>query len=384
MSSSTSSILVPEPKFKNALKVELNPTSIRVKTDYIKVKLPEGMEMVVCYEAKNNRYSTMFILDHNNEVIQEFMGDPGKSAVVKVEESIIKVNPKDNTFTTKKKTTIYDKPGGKKIGDLDKSIKHAYESYYTNGEDDDDDETNYLNIKFGSKPSFFGKFNQKLADILYENRDKIKAISKLTKREILARLKDPIYFPLDKETKERLPLNEDNKANFWLKCFWYQHKGNFTSEFIVPTGDPEKPKILTRHELTGRIDPNQLSDPKYKIYGPTLHGTPTISFNEVYIKDEKDIYLQWRIQGAVISKIVPKSSTKIRKEQMEDLGKVSRAEINELEKQLRLLGEEDSGNSDDQKEEHTNGTMENVDMTDFITDASNNDDSVPGLPDLEN
>ena len=330
MSSNITSIDVPSPKFKFVNDVDISPSSKRVKLDYTTIKLPENSEMVVRYDPQNNNYSSMFILDHNNEVIKDFIGDPGKSGVVKEED--IKPNPKDNTFTAKKKVTVFDKPGGKKIGELDAKIKHSYESYYNNEDDSgDDDEPNYINIKYGYQPSFFAKFNQKIADLLFENRDKIKTISKLNKREILSLLKDPVYFPLNKETKERVSLDDDNKANIWIKCKYYAKNGNFASEFIVPTGDAENPKVLTRQELTGKVDPNKVSDPKYKVYGPTLYGTPTLSINEIYIKDAKTIFLQWRVQGVVINKIVPKSATRIRKDQMEDLGKISKEEINELE-----------------------------------------------------
>ena len=190
----TSSITVPAFKFKNVLKVDMSPQANRVKTEFIKFKLPEGTEFVTTHDPHNDKYSTMIIIDHNKDVWKEFMGDPGKIGVI--DEDDVKVNAKDNTFTTKKKTIIYDRPGGKKIGELDSKIKHPYESYYrSENDEDDDDEKNYLNINFNVKLSFFGKCNQKIADMLFENREKTKSLSKLSKREILALLKDPIYFP---------------------------------------------------------------------------------------------------------------------------------------------------------------------------------------------
>lgn len=385
MASTNSSIVVPRPKFKNVVDVSISPGSMRFKTEYTTFKLPKGTEMVVRYDPANKNYSTMFILDHTNPEIQGFMGDPGIGGVVN--EADVKVNPKDNTFTTKKRTAIYDKPGGKKIDELDAKVKHSYINYYTGDDDEnnnDDEEVNYLNVRIGVKPSFFSKFNNYIADLLYENRDKAKTISKLTKREILARLKDPVYFPVNKDTKERVPLSEENKATVWIKCKYYQNDNKFVSEFTVPTGDPTNPKLLTRQELTGKIDPNKLSDPKYKVYGPTLIGTPTISFNEVYIKDEKTITLQWRVQGVVISKIIPKSSSRIRKDQMDDLNKISQEEINEIEKQLRLLNEENREDKSEETDEHANGTMQEVDMSTIIDNANTEDDNeIPGLPDLE-
>ena len=377
----TSSITTPNFKFKHALKVDPSPQANRVKTEYIKIKLPEGTEIVTTHDPHNNKYSTMIICDHEKPVWKEFIGDPGKSGVI--DEDDVKVNAKDNTFTTKKKTYIYDRPGGKKIGELESKIKHPYESYYRNDNDnDEDDEKNYLNVNFDVKPSFFGKCNQKIADMLFENREKIKSLSKLSRREILALLKDPIYFPKNKEG-ERVPIDENNKAIFWLKCSWYPHNEKFYSEFIVPTsGDP---KVLTRHELTGKVDPNKLNDPKYKVYGPTMIGTPTISFNEAYVKDDKTIYLQWRIQGAVVSKIIPRSSSKYMQEQQEEIEKVSTEDINELEKQLKMLGEDNNQEDNNQEDNMASGEMQNVDITDILQNGpseSSNDD-IPGIPSLE-
>ena len=207
----TSLIAIPTFKYKNAVDVKESSQSTRVKTEYIKTKLPEGTDFVVTYDPNNNKYSGMIMIDHDKDVWKDFMGDPGKIGVI--DEDDVKVNAKDNTFITKKKTIIYDRPGGKKIGELDSKIKHPYESYYRNGDEDDDDEKNYLNINFDVKLSFFGKCNLKIADMLFENREKTKSLAKLSKREILALLKDPIYFPKNK-AGERVDLDQDNKAIF--------------------------------------------------------------------------------------------------------------------------------------------------------------------------
>ena len=170
-----------------------------------------------------------------------------------------------------------------------------------------------------------------------------------------------------------------------MKCSWYPQKNAFYSEFIVPTSD--KPKVLSRYELTGKVDVNKLGDPKYKVYGPSMTGTPTISFNEIYVKDDKTIYLQWRIQGAVINKITPRTSSKYMQEQQEEIGKVSVEDINELEKQLKVLGEENPNEESNQKEDSmVNGEMQDVDISDILQNGpvdSKNDQEIPGIPSLE-
>jgi hypothetical protein len=132
-------------------------------------------------------------------------------------------------------------------------------------------------------------------------------------------MKNYIMPPMDRETKEIVPIDSKNRPRFYIPMKFYRDKETgevkFNTKMVIPSKSGTR-TTLTRHQLLGGINADEPNE-KETIYGPTLYTSTNIATNRVHVK-KGSVNITWKISDGLIKKIT-KRGNKLEDEQREEM-----------------------------------------------------------------
>ena len=193
--------------FKQALIDYDHPNSARGKPSFeiCKVTYPMGINKE---DYKLTGFATFDLEDPD---VLDCIDDPERTMVTRFgRKKDFKVSMKNGTATAKKDTQLYEEADGEVMSEIEKDTVLIYE--------DETDDEEWVQVKVGGKAGFFHLVMNEIAELLFENRASIGFPSLKNAKDVLSKMKSPIYWHRDKETGN---INMSKRPSSYLKNSYF-------------------------------------------------------------------------------------------------------------------------------------------------------------------
>ena len=286
------------------------------------------------------------------------------------------VSLESDIWTTKAKSndgelSVYDAPNG--------------EVKFTVSEDEElivigkKEKGAWLVVKTQGTKGHFEVILEKIAEVLFDMKDKLPISHVETVEDVIKMMKNPVYFPIDKETKE---YDDEKSPSAFMNFFYY--KDNATGEekhcnFTMPIGGG-KTKELHYSELDG----------------VGFEGIPVLNCARVLVGKDR-INTQFNFRSVIITEILKREQRSLQEDTIAEVAlsmdeEKVKASLALLEANKKKSSPQRAGGGTKTARGGDSPPRENTDIDDLLNGVGNDDidlelpdsgDTNPSVPGLE-